>query len=264
MVYWDADGKKDLVIGRSDGKVALYLNNATDADPAFDGGQFLQVGPIGSKIDIDVGSRATPVYVDWNNDGLRDLTVGALDGKLRLYINEGTDTEPDFVSQTFVQNSGTSLVVTSARSSPAVVDFDGDGRKDILSGNTNGQVVFYANVGTDAAPVFAGYTYFEVAGVPLDLVGTPRSRPSTCDWTGNGLLDILVGASDGKVHLYRGNRSADLDEDGDVDLDDYALFEECMYGPDVTPPTCDESSDLDGDGDMDLADLALFSNVFTD
>ena len=265
VLYWDADARKDLLIGRADGKIALFLNNATDADPAFDGGRLLQVGPVGGKTNIDVGDRATPIYVDWDNDGLRDLIVGALDGKLHLFLNEGTDTEPDFITQTFVQNGGTDLTVTSGRSSPVMVDFDGDGRKDVLAGNTNGQVVYYANVGTDAAPAFADYVYFEVAGVPLDLASTPRSRPSSCDWTGDGFLDLLVGAGDGKVRLYQGGyHPGDLDEDGDVDLDDYVVLAECMYGPGVAPPTCSEYSDIDGDGDMDLVDFALLSSALSE
>ena len=48
--------------------------NSDDA-PVFDAGSFLQVGPPGSKVDIDIGSRATPVVVDWNDDGLLDLVL---------------------------------------------------------------------------------------------------------------------------------------------------------------------------------------------
>ena len=49
VVYWDADGRKDLLVGRSDGLVMIFLNIGTDADPHFDGGAPLQVGPPGSK-----------------------------------------------------------------------------------------------------------------------------------------------------------------------------------------------------------------------
>ena len=47
MVYWDADARKDLLIGRSDGKVQVFLNTGTDEDPTFDNGTYLQVGPTG-------------------------------------------------------------------------------------------------------------------------------------------------------------------------------------------------------------------------
>ncbi len=54
----------------------------------------------------------------------------------------------------------------------------------------------------------------------------------------------------------------DLDCDGDVDLDDYALFEPCLDGPNQPPAaTCDVGidGDLDDDGDVDLVDFMLLA-----
>ncbi len=203
MVYWDADARKDLLIGLSDGKVRLFTNIGTDDDPTFDGGTLLEVGPAGSKVNIDVGSRATPKVVDWNADGRKDLVIGCMSGTLRVFLNEGTHTDPDFLAATYVQENGGNLVVPGGRSSPAIVDVDRDGKKDLLAGNTAGQLLYYRNLRTDAAPAFSGYSQVEADGVPIDLVPT-RSRPSVCDWTGDGLYDVLIGASDGKVHLYQG------------------------------------------------------------
>jgi WD40 repeat protein len=203
-VYWDEDGRKDLLVGLADGTVKIYLNTGTDASPTFDAGTMLQVGPSGSEVNIDVGSRANPVAVDWNNDGLKDLAVGALDGKLHLFLNSGTDPAPDFLAQTFAQNGGSDLVVPSSRLSPYIGDLDGDGNKDLLAGNTNGQLLLYSNTGTDAAPSFSGYLLVDSDGVAIDLLGYSRSRPFVCDWTGDGYLDVLIGAADGQVHLYEG------------------------------------------------------------
>ena len=55
----------------------------------------------------------------------------------------------------------------------------------------------------------------------------------------------------------------DMDGDGDVDLDDYAVFAGCMAGlPGCTPEQFDQA-DLDDDGDADLQDFALFQTLFT-
>ena len=156
VVHWDEDGRKDLLIGRSDGLVMVYLNVGTDAAPHFDRGARLQVGPAGSKTDIDVGSRAVPNAVDWNDDGRTDLVVGAIDGKLRLYLNEGTNAAPDFRTEQLVQDDGGDLAVPTSRSSPHVVDLTHDGRKDILAGNTEGQLLLYENTGSDELPSFSG------------------------------------------------------------------------------------------------------------
>jgi hypothetical protein len=216
VVYWDEDGLKDLLVGRSDGMLKLYTNVGTDEDPHFDAGTLLEYGEPGSKISIDVGSRAVPIAVDWNSDGAKDLVVGAISGAINVFLNEGTDTTPDFRVWTYAQDDGANLSVPSGRSSPCVLDLDHDGRKDLLTGNTNGQVLFYPNVGADADPVFSGYAAVYADTVPIDLPGTPRSRPSVCDWTGDGFDDLLVGAGDGLVHLYQGiehNHWADVAED---------------------------------------------------
>ncbi len=59
---------------------------------------------------------------------------------------------------------------------------------------------------------------------------------------------------------------ADLDADGDVDLDDFELFAACLGGA-MAPPAggcgAGVEADLDGDGDVDLADVAVFQVSYT-
>jgi hypothetical protein len=195
VVYWDSDARKDLLIGLGDGTVKIFLNTGTDSEPVFDAGTALQVGPSGSKTDIDIDTRATPTVVDWDNDGAKDLVAGAYDGKIHIFLNEGSDTAPDFVGETFALEDGEELVVpplTYGRSSPDILDLDEDGKKDLLTGNYEGQILFYSNVNTDAAPTFSDYVLVQADGTPIDLAGTPRSRPFVCDWTGDGYLDVLI------------------------------------------------------------------------
>jgi hypothetical protein len=204
VVDANADGKKDLLAGLGDGTVRLYLNINTNDDPRFDGGTFLQVGQPAAKSNINVGGRATPSLADWNNDGKLDLVCGALDGKIRVFINEGTNAAPDYRTTQYAQSSGVDLVVPTGRSSPGFTDLDKDGKKDILTGNTEGQILFYRNTGTAAAPSFSGYTLAQSAGTAIDLAGSARSRPFVCDWNDDDAPDLMTGAADGLVHLYRG------------------------------------------------------------
>jgi len=55
----------------------------------------------------------------------------------------------------------------------------------------------------------------------------------------------------------------DCDQDGDIDLDDFAVFAACLTGPSGEPPPGCDLADLDGDTDVDLADAARFQGAFT-
>lgn len=204
VAYWDNDDRKDLLIGDTMGEVHLFLNIGTEAEPVFGAGERLMVGLPGEKLLIDVGIRSTPIHEDWNADGRRDLVVGSLDGRIHLFINEGTDTAPDFIEGSFAQTPTGDLVVDTIRSSPVFRDLDEDGLPDLLCGNTEGQVLFYRNIGVEGAPLFDGFELVTSAGEPIDFVGTPRSRPFLCDWTGDGHLDLLLGLNGGGVHLFQG------------------------------------------------------------
>lgn len=264
VVYWDADARKDLLVGQAVGTVKIFLNVGTDESPTFDGGTFLQVGQPDAKTNIDVGYRATPCVVDWNNDEKKDLVVGALDGKIHIFINEGTDTGPDFLTKTFAKENGSDLVVLTQRSSPDVFDADFDGKKDLLVGDTNGRLLFYSNVGTDSAPTFSGYSLVESNGVDIDLPSS-RSRPFVCYWTGDGYFglidaypDVLIGASDGKVHLYQGiPEIGDLDGDGRVDFADFASF--AIYWRQTNCGECGGADLANDDGKVGLDDLRQFA-----
>jgi hypothetical protein len=56
----------------------------------------------------------------------------------------------------------------------------------------------------------------------------------------------------------------DADEDGDVDLVDFAGFQICFTGPEIeASESCSVAFDSDGDSDVDLADFGLFQLYFS-
>ena len=56
--------------------------------------------------------------------------------------------------------------------------------------------------------------------------------------------------------------TGDLDDDGDVDLADFAILSGCLSGPETPPESGCTTADLDKDNDVDLADLAVFQQSF--
>jgi hypothetical protein len=198
------DNKKDLVIGLADGRVQLWSNVGTNQAPVFAEPQYIEFGESGTKAEINVGARATFEVTDWNNDGRDDLVVGGMDGRVRVFLDEAPSGIPDFRSEQFVHDGDHDLVLASGRSSVAVADLNGDGRKDLVVGDTDGKLRFYPNIGTDSVPAFTGWQPIEADGVAIDLEGTPRSRPFVGDFNNDGMFDLLAGFQDGLVRLYSG------------------------------------------------------------
>jgi hypothetical protein len=113
------------------------------------------------------------------------------------------------------------------------VDFNNDGKKDIVAGDTKGQVWIFLNTGTDAAPVLAAGVLVEAGGEPI--VGTsPKyekdedgqyrfvkvedkiigvySKLHFADFNGDGLRDLLIGQDgpgDHDVLFYKNVGKAD-------------------------------------------------------
>ncbi|UCG17579.1 MAG: hypothetical protein JSV19_06015 [Phycisphaerales bacterium] len=96
----------------------------------------------------------------------------------------------------------------------------------------------------------------------------------TTDVTSSGLNWSRFGLGYGPVvnnmafEITGTTRSAgDSDADGDVDLDDYVTFENCLStsGPANRPPAqdCATTFDADCDRDVDLHDFAAFQQAFT-
>jgi hypothetical protein len=64
--------------------------------------------------------------------------------------------------------------------------------------------------------------------------------------------------------LMRRIRTGDGDLDGDIDVDDYAMFLDCVTGPGRVDGLCDcRFLDIDHDGDVDFADYARLQQAFT-
>jgi hypothetical protein len=77
------------------------------------------------------------------------------------------------------------------------------------------------------------------------LVGAPR--------------DDVNGPESGAAYVFELERCGDINEDGMINLSDYARFHECMTGPNAPVRLPCESADLDRDTDADLHDYALLS-----
>jgi hypothetical protein len=64
--------------------------------------------------------------------------------------------------------AGASYLKADTFSAPTVVDWNNDGAKDLLSGQTGGAYIrLYLNQGTDLNPVFSTWSLITCNGVPI-------------------------------------------------------------------------------------------------
>jgi hypothetical protein len=142
-VDWDGNGTVDLLVGNDLGEVYFIPNEGKGKEPAFGTPRRLEA----AGQPITVSRDAAPVAADWDGDGKLDLLVGAGDGSVVWYRNMGTKHEPKLeAARTLIPKSPLGWGDDDKRgpgdwgmrAKPCVVDWNGDGRLDILLGDRCG------------------------------------------------------------------------------------------------------------------------------
>ena len=196
VVDWDNDGNKDVLVGDGQGRVRWYRNTGTDDAPQLTLWDFLLTG----GVEIQVTGPAAPIVVDWDADGKKDLLVGDGDGSVWLFLNEGNDPAPELAAGVSIALPDVGVARSHPR--PFVLDWDEDGRKDLLVGDANGNLYLFLNAGTDAAPSFVSGVALTGQGGPI--VVTSNAAPFVVDWDNDSVRDLILGSNDGEVFLATG------------------------------------------------------------
>ena len=176
----------DLIAGDTAGNVWLFLNTGTKERPELAQKEHVKVDGklITSKSNLLAEIYSKVHMADWDGDGLKDLLVGHIN-TIIMYKNVGTQSAPRFQAPVKIKGNFPN------RPSPYVVDWDGDGKKDLLVGCEEPKVYFYRNIGTDKNPLLADGEDLKLR-IPEPNAGY-RWRIAVTDWNNDGKQDILVG-----------------------------------------------------------------------
>ena len=190
---WNEDGNKDLVIGDTDGFIYIYLNTGADAAPVLAEAQLLQLG----DDTFNLGMRAKPDIIDWNNDGKKDLITGHDNGDVFLMINTGANAAPVFAEAVKIP------IDAGLKPQPLVFDWNNDGKNDLLFADEYAAVHYFENTGTPEKPSFADDKLLQADGA--NIATGFRTRLDITDWNNDGSPDLLYGATsrdDNQGYLY--------------------------------------------------------------
>jgi hypothetical protein len=218
---WDHDGLPDLLVNSILGKVVWHKNIGSRSHPKLAAAQPIEVEWSGPQPQLDYGWmkpegkalltqwRTTPFAVDWNHDGLTDLVMLDHQGVLSLFRRERRQgalilLPPEHV---FVDSNGQPLRLSkgsagkSGRRKFCIVDWDGDGKLDILLNSTNATLLRQVDHRD-------GKWLFEDKGPisPANIEGHDVS-PTTVDFNNDGIPDFIGGAEDGHFYYLKNPRT---------------------------------------------------------
>ncbi|WP_026063410.1 FG-GAP repeat domain-containing protein [Pedobacter arcticus] len=242
-VDWDNDGDEDIIVGNSAGHIAFIENlGMYNGMPRWAAPKLLESddkairimagynGSIQGPAEAKWGYTTLSV-ADWDGDGLKDVIVNSIFGKVIWYKNIGTKKAPKLAKEQNVTvdwgnatipkphwnwwNPEPKSLVTQWRTTPFATDWNKDGLTDLIMLDTGGYLSYFERIkkggelilkqpkrifyGTD----FSGYNQKNditdsVAGALSLNTGkygqSGRRKFTIADWDGDGKLDVLVNS----------------------------------------------------------------------
>ena len=218
VVDWNGDGIYDLLAGDANGTLTVFLGQET-GNISLLPGQTIQVRGIPTY--ISTGGWSAPAMVDWNGDGHPDLLGGGNDGKISYYENDGSN---EFIFKWNLSTGGSEVDV-GFRSAPKAIDWDSNGRLDILVGDLDGYVYRFEAINGDLRNV-TPLGRLTADGAEIQV--SQRATPCPADIDEDFDLDLIVGDDTGRVRWFerengqlydRGNLRSDIQ---DLSVDFYS------------------------------------------
>lgn len=207
---WNMDGLPDIIMNSIVGKIEWLPNIGTINQAILGEVQSVKVDWQGTAPkpswnwwnpepgELVVQWRTRPIVLDLNKDGLNDIILIDHEGYLSYFERKKVDDQLILKpgNRMFLNENGKPLQLNekkagkSGRRKIDFVDWDNDGDYDLLINTIN--TALYRNIGENDE-----YIFEYIGDLSTAILGGHSTSPTTVDWNGDGIKDLLIGAEDG-------------------------------------------------------------------
>lgn len=199
---WDEDGRDDIIYNSIWPKLQLLQNTekglvekplsfwTEEAPPAFYWWQTLAEN-------LQTQWRTTPLATDFDGDGKLDLVILDQEGYLTCQSRANEETRIFIDENNELIRLNQKTAGSSGRYKIDVVDWDGDGRLDLLVNSEN--ATWYRNCEDRDGKIVLK----KVGNLAKRNVAGHTSSPTACDFDKDGKPDLVIGAENGRIYFIK-------------------------------------------------------------
>ncbi len=187
----DGDGDMDLLFGETNGNIHYYKNIASIGDEA------IFVFQTDHFMGQNFGPNCSPLLYDIDKDNKLDLLVGQKNGHVKLYMNQGTVSNPIFTATITDTLGGVYHYKPGFDNSmvPSIGDLKGDSNTIFMVGNADGLLLFYEGIDADYLGAYTEVDRIKVSNNPI--------APAVVNINHSDSLELFVGEQQGGILAFQ-------------------------------------------------------------